>query len=107
MFNKISDPLSKGEALMFRSSKKIGERLMMSFEIYCNFLGVKIDLVRREFMIVSKHRAISALNINMHNHLRIKRILACLSVTGFRAVALWFLSILKTLVKSIKELKGS
>lgn len=42
---------------------------------------------------------------NTHNHLRIRRILACLSVTGFRPLALWFINILDFVIGSQKCLE--
>lgn len=59
------------------------------------------------FEVVSRSRAINALKKNTHNHLRIRRILSSLSVTGFRVVALKFLEILEVVVETIDELKNN
>ena len=56
--------------------------------MFCDFIGIKVDIKTMQFQICCPIRAINALKKNKHNHLRIKRILASLSVTGFRPIAL-------------------
>lgn len=78
---------------------------MRSFELFCGFIGVGIDTRTMEYQIVNVKRAVDALKVNRHNHLRIKRILACLSITGFRIIALLFIEMLEYLIRNIDELK--
>jgi hypothetical protein len=52
--------------------------------------------------MISQDRLHEALIINTHNHLRIMRILACLSITGFRTIALNLIHFLDQSIQKIK-----
>lgn len=80
--------------------------IMRSFELYCNSIGIEINYSQLTFRIVSEKRVLDALRDNRgSNDLRVRRILTCLSTTGFRCYALWFLSILTTVIGAMPALK--
>lgn len=59
-----------------------------------DFIGIEVNVEEASLRVASEDRLHDALIRNTHNHLRIRRILTCLSVTGFRLLALWFINIL-------------
>lgn len=67
--------------------------------MFLNFMGIQVDLNKASFKIVSMDRLKDALVRNTHNHLRLRRILASLSVTGFRILALWLINMLDYVIE--------
>ena len=57
-------------------------------------MGLRLDLQTLKFSIISRERLKDVILVNYHNHLRIMRVLACLSVTGFRSIALSLIAVL-------------
>lgn len=88
-FNSNSDPISKEEVMEFRQNKEIGKRIFKSYDLFTDFMGLKINNVMTgSLTIVDQKRLHNCLLVNTHNHLRIVRILACLNLIGFRHYAL-------------------
>ena len=58
-------------------------------------MGLQLDLQTLKFNVISKKRLKDVILVNYHNHLRIMRVLACLSVTGFRPIALSLIEFLE------------
>jgi hypothetical protein len=75
--------------------------------MFTMFMGVKVDLENVEFEVINKKRMKETLIENTHNHLRLRRILACLSITGFRLLALWLINIIDNLIVTQPELQKS
>lgn len=90
-FNDLSHLLTEEEAREFRRNGVIGKRLYRSYEMFLDFIGVQVMNTSGDLNIQSLQRLELALVHNVHNHLRIRRMLACLSVVGFRRLALKFL----------------
>lgn len=63
-------------------------------------MGIKVDIEEATWNVVSGERLYDVLVENTHNHLRIRRILACLSVTGFRLLALWLINIIEDVIEN-------
>lgn len=61
--------------------------MIKSIYIYFNFIGIYLSLKDGQLYLINKERMIEAIVHNTHNHLRIMRVLACLSVIGFRKIA--------------------
>lgn len=51
-------------------------------------MGIRVNLQTLELEICSERRLKDVVLVNFHNHLRIMRVLACLSITGLRKLAL-------------------
>lgn len=75
-------------------------RMLQSFKQYLLFMGIKVDIEEATWNVVSGDRLYDVLVENTHNHLRIRRILACLSVTGFRLLALWLINIIEDVIEN-------
>lgn len=67
--------------------------------IFFDFLGIQLHS-DYQYEIISKERLKEAIHINCHNHLRLRRVLACLSITGFRNIALSLIKFLGELVRT-------
>lgn len=63
-------------------------------------MGAKINIETGELETVSEDRLYQLLEINTHNHLRLTRIISCLSIVGFRHYAI---QLIKYLAKEIQE----
>jgi len=87
-FNSQSWPLNYIEAKLFLLDKSIGLHMLKSIFIFMDFMGIYLDLATLELILINEYRFKQVILVNYHNHLRIMRILACLSVTGFRKIAL-------------------
>lgn len=87
-FNMSAAPLNYVESKLFWRSLPIGLKMLQSIVVFFDFLGIKLRLSPLELDLVNKKRLMEALILHTHNHLRIMRILACLSVVGFRSIAL-------------------
>ncbi len=92
-FNGSSQALSYFEANVFQKDLKIGELMYRSIRVYFDFAGISISK-NLKLEMISRERLKGVLIFHTHNHLRIMRILACLSVIGFRIIALNFISFL-------------
>lgn len=66
----------------------IGLKILKSILIFLDFWGIFFDISTFKLEIVSLERLEAVLVYRTHNLLRLKRILAFLSVNGFREVAL-------------------
>lgn len=106
-FNWNSFKLGYDEADYFRRSEELGKKIMRSFEQFLMFMGVQVHIDDAVFELVDKNRLYDVLVENTHNHLRLRRILACLSVTGFRLLALWLINIIKYMICAQPELVKS
>jgi hypothetical protein len=87
-FNSSSVPLGYTEAYLFLRENDIGITLLRSIYIFFDFMGIRLNLQTLKLTICCRKRLEDVILVNFHNHLRIMRILACLSVTGFRRLAL-------------------
>lgn len=68
--------------------EEIGLKMLVSIYIFFDFLGIRLDLNTFELSMINEGRFHSAIVTHTHNHLRLMRILACLSIIGFRQTAL-------------------
>lgn len=75
-------------------------RMLQSFKQYLLFMGIEVNIEEATWNVVSGERLYDVLVENTHNHLRIRRILACLSVTGFRLLALWLINIIEDVIEN-------
>ena len=75
-------------------------RMLQSFKQYLLFMGIEFNIEEATWNVVSWDRLYDVLVENTHNHLRIRRILACLSVTGFRLLALWLINIIEDVIEN-------
>lgn len=56
--------------------------------MFCDFMGVRLKSIHTgSLQLINEQRLKNVLIKNTHNHLRIMRILACLSTVGFRHYA--------------------
>ena len=78
-------PMGYLEVQLFRNTKALGQKLLRSINIFLDFMGVHLD-GQGTMSIASKDRLRSALLVNTHNHLRIRRLMACTSICGFRGI---------------------
>ena len=101
-FNDQASPMSYLEVKLFRKERKLGNLMLESLKIYLDFIGVKL-LKTGEMEIISSDRLDDALLRNTHNHLRIRRVMACLSICGFRNLCLKLIQFLKQLIQSQKK----
>mmetsp|Transcript_14808 Transcript_14808/g.12615 ORF Transcript_14808/g.12615 Transcript_14808/m.12615 type:complete len:242 (-) Transcript_14808:150-875(-) len=90
-FNRDAFKLLPEEAHMFRSNKEIATRLVKSYRLILGFFGMEIDnfktgKLKRANNYEERYRA--TLITSLHNHLRVRRILAHLNITGFRKYAI-------------------
>lgn len=105
-FNYHSYPLTEDERLQFRKDEQIGKNLIRSYAIYADFMGARIvNLETGELALVSKERLFAVLYVNRHNHLRLTRIMACLSHTGFRRYATALIRFLHNCIDKDKKLE--
>ena len=74
--------------------------MLQSFKQYLLFMGIEVNIEEATWNVVSGDRLYDVLVENTHNHLRIRRILACLSVTGFRLLALWLINIIEDVIEN-------
>ena len=70
--------------------------------MFMDFLGLEVNCFEATVKMVSRDRMKDAIVRFTHNHLRLRRILACLSVTGFRLLALWLINILRYYISTEK-----
>jgi hypothetical protein len=96
-FNSRAFPLTYLEKRLFLDDNEVGLRLLTSLYIFLDFLGVRLDLASLQLTVCSQQRMKAAVLVHTHNHLRLMRLLACLSVTGFRQQALAIISLLDQL----------
>ena len=62
--------------------------MIKSYAISVDFMGLRLEnLETGKLMLVSEKRLYDVLMVNRHNHLRLSRIMACLSIVGFRRYA--------------------
>lgn len=100
-FNR-SAPLLDAETIQeFETNAVIRTNMLRSYHRMLNFYGFQTDLTKQvtraaDFRIQSENW----LHANNHNHLRITRILRCLTLTGFAPEAKEFL---KALTKLYRE----
>ena len=88
-FNPDSDPLSYLEAKKFKESNIIGLRILKSVCVFFDFLGLKLKPnLQWKIETSDEARLRKALVEHPHNQMRITRVIACLSITGFRKIAL-------------------
>lgn len=73
--------------------------MLQSVEIFLDFLGIELTL-EGTLVKIDDRRLTDALLIHTHNHLRLRRFMACLSITGFRPLALHFIEFLRRLIES-------
>lgn len=73
--------------------------MFLGYEMFLDFLGIKVLNTSGSLEIASLQRLEMALVHNVHNHMRIRRMIACLSVVGFRRLALKFLALLERLIQ--------
>jgi hypothetical protein len=88
LFNSNSFQLTYVESQLFLDDSQLGLRMLFSIYLFLDFMGIRLHLPSLELTVCSHERLREAILINHHNHLRIMRLLACLSVTGFRTIAL-------------------
>lgn len=93
-FNARARPLDYIESQLFMRDLEIGVRMLKSIYIFLDFMGLRFNPRTLDIVVCSEKRFADVIMVNYHNHLRIMRILACLSVTGFRKVALRLIEIL-------------
>lgn len=98
-FNSKSFQLTYLEGLLFLDDPQVGLRMLHSIYLFLDFMGIRLKMPSLTLAICSWERLRDALLINYHNHLRVMRLLACLSVTGFRPIALQIIQLLDTLSK--------
>jgi hypothetical protein len=87
-FNSKSFQLTYLESLLFLEDNQIGQRMLQSVYLFLDFMGIRLKMPSLTLAICSWKRLREAILVNYHNHLRVMRVLACLSVTGFRSIAL-------------------
>ena len=78
--------------------------MLTSIEIFLDFLGIELTL-EGELRKISDERMEDALLRYTHNHLRLRRFMACLSITGFRPLALEFIDFLQTIIEKEPKYK--
>lgn len=97
-FNRDAYRLQPEEAKIFRERKDIAERLVRSYEMMMGFYGIKLadrKTGRLERASNYEERYKATLISSLHNHLRIRRILAHLNVVGFRPYAIELVNFLE------------
>ncbi|CAE7203026.1 ogfrl1 [Symbiodinium necroappetens] len=85
-FNSTAPQLSKPEAHVFRNDGEIARKYIQSYRLFLDFLGLRlIDSETGEIGRApnGRGRLYEALVLRHHNHLRIRRVLASLAITGF------------------------
>ncbi|CAE7390730.1 ogfrl1 [Symbiodinium pilosum] len=85
-FNVKAPMLSKAGARAFRNDMEISGNYIQSYQLFLDFLGLRlVDPQTGEVGRApdGRNRLYEALVLRHHNHLRIRRILASLAVTGF------------------------
>ncbi|CAE7568455.1 CaMKI [Symbiodinium sp. CCMP2456] len=85
-FNTTAPQLSKPEAHVFRNDGEIARKYIQSYRLFLDFLGLRlIDSETGEIGRApnGRGRLYEALVLRHHNHLRIRRVLASLAITGF------------------------
>ncbi|CAE7392516.1 OGFR [Symbiodinium natans] len=85
-FNSTAPLLSKPGARVFRSDAEIAGKYIQSYQLFLDFLGLRlVDDKTGEIGRIpnGRTRLYEALVLRHHNHLRIRRVLASLAVTGF------------------------
>jgi len=85
-FNATAPQLSKPEAHVFRNDGEIARKYIQSYRLFLDFLGLRlIDAETGEIGRApnGRGRLYEALVLRHHNHLRIRRVLASLAITGF------------------------
>jgi hypothetical protein len=87
-FNSKSSPLSYLEKRLFIDDITIGFLMLKSIYQFFDFMGIRLNLKDLSLKIINRMRLRAVILVNFHNHLRIMRILACLSVIGFRKLAI-------------------
>lgn len=78
----------------FFLDEEMGLKMLVSTYIFFDFLGIRLDLNTFELSMYNEGLFRSAIVLNIHNHLRLMRILACLSIVGFRGIALKLIAFL-------------
>ena len=86
-FNAEASPLNYAESALFHHSQELGAKLLRSLHVFLDFMGLEFSLPN-SLVVISPKRLKDVILVYHHNHLRIMRILACLSVVGFRDIAL-------------------
>jgi len=97
-FNKDAFSLTSEEAKIFRDNKEVALRLVKSYELILGFFGIvladkKTGRLERAKNYEERYRA--TLITSLHNHLRVRRILAHLNIVGFRAYAIELVNFLE------------
>lgn len=87
-FNSSSKPLNYIESELFIRDDHAKLSLLYSIFMFFDFMGIQLTNDFSSIYIIDSSRLKDVILVNFHNHLRIMRILACLSVTGFRSIAL-------------------
>jgi hypothetical protein len=87
-FNSSSFPLDYIETRLFRDDEHIGLRMLVSIYVFFDFMGIRLNINTFSLTLCDERRLKDVILVNFHNHLRIMRIFACLSVIGFRGIAM-------------------
>ncbi|KRX01811.1 hypothetical protein PPERSA_00521 [Pseudocohnilembus persalinus] len=98
-FNSNAHKLLKEEAQLFKRDLQIAKRQVKSFKMFLDFLGIQIVNLETGQMARTKHykeRFQKTLLTSWHNHMRVTRLLAHFSVTGFRRYAEKLIEFLET-----------
>jgi hypothetical protein len=98
-FNMDAFKLMPEEATIFRENIEVADRLVRAYELILGFFGMKLvdrktgKLARAENY---EERYKATLITSLHNHLRVRRILAHLNIVGFRNYAIELVNFLET-----------
>jgi hypothetical protein len=88
-FNDEAEPLSREEAVEFRTNPTIAIRLVRAYELILDFYGMTLDRstgkISRSAQYKDRYRTLLC---SPHNHLRMRRILMHLNNVGFRRYAI-------------------
>ena len=104
-FNSEAQALNYIESEIFLKSEAIGLKMVKSIFIFLDFMGVRLSLEDGTLTIVSLKRLNDVIVKHCHNHLRLMRIMACLSVTGFRKIALNIITLLDYITSANNDFK--
>ncbi|CAD8211453.1 unnamed protein product [Paramecium pentaurelia] len=102
MFNSDSYRLTIEERDKMIKDQNVMEFFVKNYKMFLKFLGIKWNI--NELVVENQQQFYKCLRINTHNQLRLKRVLASLSVLGQREEAL---KLLKLIHKEDNQLYGT
>lgn len=104
-FYNISAPiLTKEEAVKLGECREVRKKMIQAFQFVCKMYELDIVFEEENIHIIPGNNFSGWwLTKNNHNHLRITRILKCLTNVGLKKYAIAFLQLLESLYKTNSE----